>query len=85
MPETAGKFEPLFITIDPERDGPKQLKDYLADWHPRMIGLTGNTKIILAMQLAYSRMTALCKHASNPRQQSVVVTVIFWVQGLPTR
>ncbi len=42
MPETAGKFEPLFITIDPERDGPKQLKDYLADWHPRMIGLTGN-------------------------------------------
>lgn len=40
-PETKGKMQPLFITIDPERDGPQQLKEYLADWHPKMIGLTG--------------------------------------------
>ena len=32
------QVEPIFITIDPERDGPLQLKEYLADWHPRMIG-----------------------------------------------
>jgi cytochrome oxidase Cu insertion factor (SCO1/SenC/PrrC family) len=30
-----------FVTIDPERDGPAQLKDYLADWDPRILGLTG--------------------------------------------
>ena len=30
-----------FVTIDPERDGPEQLKSYLADWHPRIIGMTG--------------------------------------------
>ena len=37
--ENRGKdVQPVFITIDPERDGPAQLKDYLADWHPRLIG-----------------------------------------------
>jgi protein SCO1 len=38
---TALKVEPVFITIDPVRDGPDQLKSYLSDWHPRFIGLTG--------------------------------------------
>ncbi len=41
--ENRGKHvQPVFITIDPERDGPEQLKDYLADWHPRLVGLTGS-------------------------------------------
>jgi protein SCO1/2 len=41
--ENRGKHvQPVFITIDPERDGPAQLKDYLADWHPRLVGLTGS-------------------------------------------
>jgi protein SCO1/2 len=41
--ENKGKLlQPIFITIDPQRDGPAQLKDYLADWHPRLIGLTGS-------------------------------------------
>eukprot|EP00961_Rhodomonas_salina_P103409 1391134-Rhodomonas_salina.4 len=35
---TKDKVVPLLITIDPERDGPNQLKDYLEDWHPRMLG-----------------------------------------------
>ena len=33
------KVEPIFVTIDPARDGPDQLKNYLSDWHPRIIGL----------------------------------------------
>ena len=38
---TKDKLKPLFVTIDPQRDGPAQLKAYLSDWHPKMIGLTG--------------------------------------------
>ncbi|KNG47507.1 SCO1 protein [Stemphylium lycopersici] len=32
---------PLMITCDPARDNPKVLKEYLAEFHPNFIGLTG--------------------------------------------
>lgn len=32
---------PVFITCDPERDIPRVLKDYLVEFHPRFLGLTG--------------------------------------------
>ncbi len=31
----------LFVTVDPERDTPQILKDYLSSFDPRIIGLTG--------------------------------------------
>lgn len=33
---------PVFVTIDPERDTPEVLADYVARFHPRMVGLTGS-------------------------------------------
>lgn len=38
--------QPLFITVNPELDTPEQLKSYVALFHPRMIGLTGNSRQI---------------------------------------
>jgi len=35
------KVGALFVTVDPERDTPDVLKDYLANFDPRIIGLTG--------------------------------------------
>nr|TKW32881.1 hypothetical protein SEVIR_2G196300v2 [Setaria viridis] len=35
------KITPLFITIDPQRDSPSQLKAYLSEFDPRIVGLTG--------------------------------------------
>lgn len=34
-------IQPIFITCDPARDSPEVLKQYLAEFHPKMIGLTG--------------------------------------------
>lgn len=45
--------QPLFITVDPEKDTPEQLKGHVALFHPRLIGLTGDAKKIRQVALAY--------------------------------
>jgi len=42
----AARVQPIFITIDPERDTPAALRQYVAAFHPRMIGLTGTPEEI---------------------------------------
>ena len=44
---------PLFISIDPERDTPAVLKDFTANMHPQMIGLTGTQEQVQAASRAY--------------------------------
>jgi protein SCO1/2 len=45
--------QPLFITVDPERDTAAHLKDYVALFHPRLIGLTGDAAAIRQAADAY--------------------------------
>lgn len=53
QPERAAKIQPIFITIDPERDTPAVLKQYVGAFHPRLIGLTGTAAQIKAVADAY--------------------------------
>ena len=43
----------LFITVDPERDTPAVLKDYLANFDPHLRGLTGDPAAVQAALKAY--------------------------------
>jgi len=52
-PELAEEIQPIFITIDPERDRPEQLKQYVAAFHPRLIGLTGSAEDIADVAKKY--------------------------------
>jgi protein SCO1/2 len=52
-PATAAKVQPIFITVDPERDTPAVLKEYVAAFHPRLIGLTGTPEQIASVAKAY--------------------------------
>jgi cytochrome oxidase Cu insertion factor (SCO1/SenC/PrrC family) len=45
--------QPIFITVDPERDTPEHLKDYLPLFHPRFIGLSGDAAAIKEAARAY--------------------------------
>ncbi len=37
----ADRVQPLFITVDPERDTPSRLAEFVPQFHPDIIGLTG--------------------------------------------
>lgn len=46
-------FPVLFVTVDPERDTPQLLKDYLSAFDPRLVGLTGTRAEIDAVIRAF--------------------------------
>lgn len=52
-PDRAAKVVPVFVTVDPARDDPKTLKQFVANFHPRMIGLTGPQPAIDAVKKEY--------------------------------
>ncbi|MBX9773083.1 MAG: SCO family protein [Xanthobacteraceae bacterium] len=49
----ADRTRALFITVDPERDTPAALKDYVSSFDPRIIALTGEPEAIAAVAKAY--------------------------------
>jgi protein SCO1/2 len=49
----AARVQPLFITIDPERDTPPVMKQYVAAFDSRIVGLTGTPQQIAAVAKAY--------------------------------
>lgn len=40
---TGHRVQPVFVTIDPERDSVAELAEYCPEFHPRLLGLTGAT------------------------------------------
>ncbi|NXD73843.1 SCO2 protein, partial [Eolophus roseicapillus] len=46
-------LQPLFITVDPERDDEAALRRYLSDFHPRLLGLTGTAEEVRAAAAAF--------------------------------
>ena len=49
----ADRIHALFITVDPERDTPAVMKDYLSSFDPHLSGLTGDPAAVAAVAKAY--------------------------------
>lgn len=49
----ARMVQPVFITVDPQRDAPGALAKFVGKFHPRLIGLTGPAKALRAVAAAY--------------------------------
>lgn len=49
----AEAVQPVFITLDPERDTAQHLAEYVPLFHPRLLGLTGSLDAIGAAAEAY--------------------------------
>jgi protein SCO1/2 len=80
--EGAIQVAALFITVDPERDTPEQLKEYVRHFHPRLIGLTGTPEQIAAAAKAYRVYYAKARPAGAPADDySMDHTAIVYLMG----
>lgn len=48
-PELGSQVQPIFISVDPERDTPEVLAEFTDNFHPRLIGLTGEVEELRAI------------------------------------
>lgn len=47
------KVKAFFVSVDPDRDTPEILKEYLSSFDPHLRGLTGDTASVAAIEKAY--------------------------------
>lgn len=68
-PAKGVKIQPIFVSVDPERDTPAALKPFVERYHPRLIGLTGSKaeidQITKSYLIAYKIMPPLDPKAPN--------------------
>ncbi|HLO78829.1 MAG TPA: SCO family protein [Magnetospirillum sp.] len=60
-PSDAAKIVPILITVDPQRDTPAVLKEYVAAFHPAMVGLGGSVEQVAAAAKAFKVFAARAK------------------------
>ena len=53
MGKDADRVNAYFISVDPERDTPEAMKDYLASFDPHVRGLTGDAAALAAVAKGY--------------------------------
>jgi protein SCO1/2 len=61
----ADRVVPVFISIDPQRDTPAQLADYVSRFHPRMQGLTGTPEQVAEIARSYRVYYARAPRSPN--------------------
>lgn len=53
-PDLSGQVQPMFISIDPERDTPKAVGEFTGAFSDRLLGLTGTPEQVAAAAKAFS-------------------------------
>ena len=73
----AEKIQPIFVTIDPERDTPEAMATYVGHFHPSMMGLTGTPEqidtIAKAYRVYYKKVDDPSSAAEYPMDHSAIV------------
>lgn len=77
----ADDIVPLFITLDPERDTPQKMAEYVKNFSPRLVGLTGSASDIAAAAKAYRVFYQKVPDEKNPNNYSVDHSAIFYLMG----
>lgn len=80
--EKTRKLTPLFISVDPARDTPDHLAEYVSFFHPKTVGLTGTEEQIKKVAREYRVYYRLNDApADDPQDYLVDHTAIVYLMG----
>jgi cytochrome oxidase Cu insertion factor (SCO1/SenC/PrrC family) len=71
--------QPLFVTVDPERDTPEHLAEYVPMFHPRLIGLTGSVEAVRKAADAYKVYYAKILASQNASEYTIDHTAFIYL------
>jgi protein SCO1/2 len=64
-PTVSARVVPVFVTVDPERDTPAVVKQFVSAFYPRFIGLTGSAAAIDKIKTEYAVFASKGKTTPN--------------------
>ena len=73
--------QPLFITVDPKRDTPQVVGQYVEAFSPRLVGLTGTPEEIAKVAREYRVYYAIHKNADAPGDYTVDHSSILYLMS----
>jgi protein SCO1 len=77
----ADRLQPVFITVDPKRDTPAVVKQYVAAFTPRLIGLTGSDEQIATVAREYRVYYAEHRTGPGPNDYSMDHSSVLYLMG----
>lgn len=78
----AAKVTPVFVTVDPARDSVEQMKAYAANFHPRLVALTGSEAEVAEAARAYRIYYAQVKaDDAAPGEYTMDHSALIYVMG----
>lgn len=80
--DLAEQVQPIFITVDPERDTPELLAEYARYFHPRLLALSANPEVTRrTAELFRARYEFVPSESGDPRRYSVDHTASLYLLG----
>jgi len=78
----ANEIIPIFITLDPERDTPLVVADYVANFSQRFVGLTGSPEQIAEAAKAYRvAFSKFQEDGAKPEDYSIDHSALVYLMG----
>ena len=65
------KVQGLFVSVDPERDTPEKLAEYVGYFHPNLIGVTGTEEEVLSAARLYGAQYYKVEMENSPIEYAI--------------
>ena len=79
--DKAKKVVPIFITVDPERDTPQAMAEYVKSFGPNFVGLTGSPEAIATVAKAYRVAYSKIETKDSPGDYTVDHSALVYLMG----